>query len=93
MRRVWKTKQGKSVRIRDMATSHIQNCIKMLERYNQRKVSEILSMPEPFGEEAAFALENAIDDFLESGCELENLAEEYIESFKQELHRRQTEGG
>lgn len=93
MKRVWRTKDGKRIRIRDMATSHIQNCIKVLQKYNKRKVSEILSLPTPNGEEAAFALENAIDDFLETGCELANLAEEYIDSFEAELHRRQTQGG
>ncbi len=93
MKRVWKTKGGKKLKIRDMATSHIQNCIKVLKKYNNRKVSEILSLPIPNGEEAACALENAIDEFIETGCELANLAEEYIESFEAELHRRQTQGG
>ena len=29
---VWTTKDGKRLKLRDMETSHIENCIKMLER-------------------------------------------------------------
>jgi len=93
MKKVWKTKDGKKLKIREMATSHIQNCIKILNKYNKRKTSEILSLPEPFGEEAARTLDSAIAEFIESGLELNNLAEEYIESFEAELRRRQTQGG
>jgi hypothetical protein len=32
LKREWTTKEGKTLQIEDMETSHIQNCIRMIER-------------------------------------------------------------
>lgn len=85
MKRKWTTREGIKLKIRDMKTSHIKNCIKMLHRYHAKELFNLYSMP-VFGEMAELDLENGIQDIEENGWEDE--AQEYIDSFEAELQRR-----
>lgn len=88
MKRVWVTKDGQHLKIRDMETSHIKNCIRFLERYHDAKAYEVAALPCFFiGEQAQFHAEQAWDDYVENGFEDE--AQEFIDSFKDELSRRE----
>ena len=87
MKRVWKTKDGKRLLIKDMKTSHIKNCIYLLERNHLAMLDQIISFSSGFMGEMAMALaENTMLDVMENGFEDE--LDDYIESFKMELEKR-----
>ncbi len=87
MKRIWKTKTGGKIRIKDMSTEHIKNCIKLLERYNTHRLHNLLSFQESLvGKQAIIHCENCIEEVLENGWE--DKSEEYILSFEKELEKR-----
>jgi hypothetical protein len=48
----WKTRDGKSIRIRDMEDSHLANAIRFLARAHERYIQDALAMPSFNGEMA-----------------------------------------
>ena len=87
MRRTWTTKDGTKIKIKDMESSHIKNCIAMLEKYH-RQEEELgwMAIGGLHGDMAIEAAENAMLNLEENG--FEDKAEEFIFSFEQELERR-----
>jgi hypothetical protein len=59
--RLWKTKDGTKIRIKDMEDSHLLNTIRFLEkqtvRLNMRELDEMMSFPYPNGEMAQHAFD------------------------------------
>ena len=73
----WQMRDGTCIEVRSMTTSHIENCIAMLER-------NMGSMPYPMfqGEMAQMYAEHEYDSFMDS-------SQQWIEIFNQELRRRE----
>jgi len=87
VKRIWIMKSGEKIKIKDMTTKHIKNCIKLLKKYHSNKFSHILQFANTLQSEIAIeTIENEIDDIVENGFNDE--AKEYILSFKKELERR-----
>lgn len=87
MRRTWTTKDGTKLRIRSMETSHIRNCIRILERYHKNELMKGYAAIDGLrGEMAVESAETAIRDIEENGFNDE--ADEFIFAFEQELERR-----
>jgi hypothetical protein len=78
--RVWKTKSGKKMKIKDMESSHIRNCISLLDRakINQERNFQMIC--------DFFDLDLEPDD---SPPVVLGILDEYILVFKDELKRRQ----
>lgn len=89
MKRVWKTRDGQVLRIRSMGTTHINNCILMLQRFQERKIlSVMLSGAGLQGEMARDAFDEMFDQLLNEGFPEDDPVQEYIDSFARELVRR-----
>lgn len=88
MKRIWKMKDGTKIKIKDMADSHIKNCIRMLQRHKSRKLTEMMCMPEPQGEMAQLCVDNAIDSILFGDEDIDPIAQGFIDSFECELEKR-----
>jgi len=87
MKRIWKTKAGEKLRIREMTTQHINNCIAVLERYNNRRLLQAESFGMCLhGEQAIFSHEEMMWKLYDYG--FEDDVDDYIFSFEQELERR-----
>lgn len=80
---VWRTKAGVLMDIEDMETSHIQNCIRMLER-------KVASRPDPYawGEPEGDAAQDAFNSEIRHNDYLEELFLGKIKQFKRELKIR-----
>jgi hypothetical protein len=90
MRRTWTTKDGTKLKIRNMETSHIKNCIRMLERYHENeRALGWGAIGGLSGEMAIEAAESAMLSLEENG--FEDKADEFIFAFEQELERREEE--
>jgi len=88
MRRTWKTKDGTKIKIKDMESSHIKNCIRMLERcHEHEKYLAWTATGGLTGEMAIEAAETAMLSLEENG--FNDRADEFIFAFEQELERRQ----
>ncbi len=84
--RKWKMRDGKKVLIRQMETSHILNCIKMLDRIERNRISSAWMFAGFLhGEMATDAAESEISNMEENG--FPDL-EVYRFAFNQELERR-----
>lgn len=84
MANTWTTKDGKTLKLRDMETSHIENCIRMLERF-------LATKPDPYAYGEPDNDTMAYDAFMSEvrhNDQLEEDAIEQIAKFKQELKRR-----
>ena len=89
MKRIWKTRDGTKMKIREMSTSHIQNCVKILARTQEARILAIGSSGNALhGEAAMDAFESMYDDLLENGFDESDPIQEYIETFERELLRR-----
>ena len=78
----WKTKDGRELDIKNMETSHIKNCIRMVERNLERAVGQGCSFMSGLqGEMAIDCVEHKIS------C-MESEADEIIGEFKKELTTR-----
>ena len=74
MKQVWETKDGRKLKIKDMATSHIKHCINILERaHNYASSSPICDIDDGM-------INGMVDSYF--------VAEGYIEAFKTELEKR-----
>jgi hypothetical protein len=90
MRRTWTTKNGTKIKIKNMETSHIKNCIRMLERYHgYEEYLGWTAIDGLRGEMAIEAAESAMLSLEENG--FEDKADEFIFAFEQELERREEE--
>jgi hypothetical protein len=59
--KMWKTRSGRKIRIKDMDDSHLMNSIRMLERMHGHSVSELYSLSCFIqGEQASLDIDNAI---------------------------------
>ena len=79
--RKWKTKEGKEIEIKDMETSHIKNCLNMLERKGFVSMTTLdlyLSCSDPNGEMAQIAFEQELMDLRVTN---------FIDLFTEELER------
>lgn len=65
---LWKCKDGRTIRIADMETSHIINSMRMLERMHEQM---LWSMPDPCfqGEMAQMYAEQEFDAYMDSSVE------------------------
>ncbi len=89
MKRIWKTKGGQRLKIRDMETSHIINCVRILHRHNMARLAQMYSIADMLhGEEASLCLERDICSIEEDGFGENDLAEQYLFAFQEELERR-----
>ena len=87
MKRVWKAKNGIKFKIKEMTTSHIKNCIAILQRYHEAKRQEMYAIQSfVTAEQATIHIDNALLDIEENG--FEDDADEYILSFENELSKR-----
>jgi hypothetical protein len=88
MKRKWVTKSGSKIRIRDMTTQHIKNCIRFLHKNREREFYSLLAASAMFSPDsmASYYAEQEIDNYLEGEPDLE--FNEYIIAFKNELKRR-----
>ena len=85
---MWKMKDGTEIALSTMTSSHICNCILLLQKYES---SHILSLGEASsfhcnGEHAGYALDAAFDDALENGYRDE--ARGWINIFETEIENR-----
>ena len=94
----WTMKDGSKIKISEMQTSHIQNCIKMVKRNYTRArnsyVNKLHAMADFFcnGEQAIMELDSLIDYAEDENNELE-IDERYgnqISVFQAELRKRET---
>ena len=46
--KMWKTKDGQKIRVRDLGDRHLLNIVRLLERTHQREVDATLLAPCPF---------------------------------------------
>ena len=79
---LWKTQDGDILAINEMETSHIKNCIKMLERHLTSKPDEAIYTGDNFNAEQAVESENRHNDQL-----AENIRDQ-IKEFTNELDDR-----
>jgi len=87
MKRGWKTKSGQKLKIKDMSTEHIKNCISLLNRYHSAKLNSFYAFGNLLtGDEAQVTFDDVLEDLYENGWE--DRAEDYICSFEKELERR-----
>lgn len=90
MKRIWVTRDGRRLKIKDMTTYHIKNCISLLDRYHLNKLYSICSLGNSFlGEVAEQVFDNAVEGILQDGWK--DKAQEFIDSFNKELQRRDKE--
>jgi hypothetical protein len=79
---MWTTRDGDTLLIKDMATSHIINCLKMIKRQSEEGIEiitgEVTSCDEGYWGE--------VEEL--SGDEVINCYAEVIHEFKQELSNR-----
>lgn len=81
----WKTKEGKILSIKKMETSHINNCIRILERngfVSVQTLSFYLYGPKPIGDMAQLAYEQECNEIFELQ------PTPYLDAFEKELKRR-----
>lgn len=89
MKRVWVTKTGERLRIRRMETSHIVNCVRMLERYQEARILNLSSCGSMLhGEIAQADFDFHFEQLLEEGFPEDDPVEQYLDSFQSELLRR-----
>lgn len=87
MKRIWKTKSGQKLKIKDMSTEHIKNCIGLLNHYHSAKSNSLCAFGNMLtGEIAQAHFDGMLEDLYENGWE--DKAEDYIYSFEKELERR-----
>lgn len=65
----WTTRNGERLNIRDMETSHLRNCLRLLERRKESHVKRISLLPEPSGEMAQLAFEGELEAAMDSSVE------------------------
>ena len=91
MNKVWKTKDGKKIEIKDMKDSHLLNAINLFTRMAEAKKSETLSFylncTPPTAEYASYAFEQELDAAIDAEAE-DYLPEIYFDLVK-EKERRQ----
>jgi hypothetical protein len=88
MKKVWITKTGSRLKIRNMTTQHIKNCISFLYKNREREFYSVVAASSMFSPDsmASYYAEQGIDDYLEGEPDLE--FNEYIIAFRHELKRR-----
>lgn len=64
--KIWKTKDGRKIRIKDLDDGHLVNCIKMIER-NVAWLQSIIPPPMFNGEMAQLYADREYDRMVESG--------------------------
>lgn len=80
----WKTKDGKKMKPEDMETSHIKNCVRMLERQLANRPDEY-AYGEPDGDMA----QDAFHAEIRHNDQLEEDLREAVKIFEHELKRRE----
>ena len=89
-RRTWVTKDGQHLRIRDMETSHIKNCLRLLERVESATQTEMYCFASALhGEQAQYAMDQEIASVEDGEVYANPKVGEFIETFKYELLRRE----
>lgn len=89
MKRIWRTRDGTKIKIKDMTTSHIQNCINLLERANQSRLSLLYAIEQTLqGEQAQYAIAIDIERAEDGYFGPDDLVTQYLESLRHELAKR-----
>ena len=78
----WETKDGTEIRIKDMETSHIENCIRMLQRKFKDGKAIVIEQGGSMG------ADNMDIDFWEEEVDRTKEYKDWIKTFKKELKRR-----
>ena len=87
MKRIWITRDGRKLKIKEMETSHINNCISMLKRIQSNQLKSMYDYSMCLnGEMAILEMEQAIEQIEEEG--MEGIEQDYIDSFENELEKR-----
>jgi len=86
MKTVLITKDKKHIKIKDMTTSHIKNCINILDKCEVNRIDNMYGfLGSLSGEMAQMSMENEIANAEENGF---NDIDEYRTSFEEELKKR-----
>jgi hypothetical protein len=89
MKRIWITKEGRRVLIRRMETSHIVNCVRLLERYQEARIANLSACGNMLhGEIAQADFDFHFEQILEEGFGEDDPMEQYLDTFRAELLRR-----
>jgi hypothetical protein len=88
MKRVWTDRYGKKIKIKEMTTNHIENCLRFLRNRQEKTFAVALNSVPKFNPEgmASYYSEMEIDGFLKNESDLE--FNEYVIAFRKELQRR-----
>ena len=84
MKRTWTKRDGTKIKIKDMSTNHIKNCIKMLENngFIRESLLDAYSCEGPSGEMAEYFFEQEQMNIFMSPVSA------YLEAFDIELEKR-----
>lgn len=87
----WKTKAGQAIKIKDMTSVHIQNCMRLLERNKCNEDMQVGAWASSMsGDMASYCAEQDFDNALE-----ESVEERFpiYKAFECELKKRAATGG
>jgi len=89
IKRYWRTKDGERLLISKMTTSHIKNCLRMINNYQERRIIAIGEQGTYLhGEEASYMFDHMYDYLLENGFDENDTTQQFIFSFENELLKR-----
>jgi hypothetical protein len=68
--KLWKTRDGTKIRIRDLDDEHLLNILRLLDRVHEHNVAQWISIPPPHGDIAQDCWEREMDTMLEADAAL-----------------------
>lgn len=94
--KIWKTKEGKEILIKDLEDSHLDNILKLMERKAKSKINKLVNfyagVAPPSGEMASYAFEQEMDQAFEGHWE-DHVSEGYWDLYNEKLNREKIENG
>ena len=87
MRHIWKMSNGEKIKIKNMTTKHIKNCIALLHKYHSAELKAKLNFSDSLlSENAQFIADQEIDRILEFEKESRQLDEKSVGLFIVKSH-------